>query len=76
MSTDVLATNELSQEEHLELLLTRRLGSRIRDLRVIVLPHGLILQGRTATYHAKQLAQHTAMELAAMPILANEIEVL
>ena len=76
MSTEVLATNVLSEEERLENLLTRRLGSRIRDLRVIWLPHGLILQGRTATYHAKQLAQHTAMEIANMPILANEIEVL
>ena len=76
MSAKVLATNSLSEEERLESLLTRRLGSRVRDLRVILLPDGLILQGRTATYHAKQIAQHTAMEVANLPILANEIEVL
>lgn len=76
MRTEVLATGILSEEERLENLLTRRLGSRVRDLRVILLPDGLILQGRTATYHAKQVAQHTAMEFAEMPILANEIEVL
>jgi hypothetical protein len=75
MSTELLSKNVLSEEERLENLLTRRLGSRIRDLRVIVLPAGLILQGRTATYHAKQIAQHTAMAVASTPILANEIEV-
>ena len=76
MNAEVLSTNVLSEEDRLENLLTRRLGSRVRDLRVILLPDGLILQGRTATYHAKQIAQHTAMEVANLPILANEIEVL
>jgi hypothetical protein len=62
-------------EECLESLVQRRLGSRVRDLRVVVRHDGVILQGRAATYHAKQLAQHAAMELASMPILANDIEV-
>ena len=61
--------------EHLELLVQRRLGSRVRDLRVLVRQDGVILQGRAGTYHAKQLAQHAAMELSALPILANDIEV-
>jgi hypothetical protein len=61
--------------EHLELLVQRRLGSRVRDLRVLVRQDGVILQGRAGTYHAKQLAQHAAMELTALPILANDIEV-
>ena len=64
-----------SAEECLESLVQRRLGSRVRDLRVVVRHDGVILQGRAATYHAKQLAQHAAMELASMPILANDIEV-
>jgi hypothetical protein len=34
-----------------------------------------VLQGRTATYHAKQLAQHAAMELGNLPIAAHDIEV-
>jgi hypothetical protein len=76
MSTNALASSVLSEEERLESMLVRRLGSRIRDLRVILLPDGLILQGRTATYHAKQIAQHVAMEVADLPILANEIIVL
>jgi hypothetical protein len=65
----------LTEEERLESILLRRLGNRIRDLRVIYLPAGVILQGKTATYHAKQVAQHVAMEVAEFPIVANEIEV-
>ncbi len=75
MSAEVLVSPELTEEERLECQLQRRLGNRIRNLRVHVLPTGLVLQGRAPTYHAKQLAQHAAMELAAVPILANDIEV-
>jgi hypothetical protein len=74
-SADILVSPELTEEERLECLLQRRLGNRIRKLRVHVLPAGLVLEGRAATYHAKQLAQHAAMELVALPILANDIEV-
>jgi hypothetical protein len=77
MSTKALAPSViLSEEERLETMLQRRLGNRVRDLRVVLLADGLILQGHTATYHAKQVAQHVAMEVADMPIVANEIEVL
>jgi hypothetical protein len=75
MSADILVSPELTEEERLECLLQRRLGNRIRNLRVHVLPAGLVLEGRASTYHAKQLAQHAAMELVALPILANDIEV-
>ena len=68
-------TVQVAEEERLEALMLRRLGNRIRDLRVQVSPRGLVLLGRAATYHAKQLAQHAAMELADFPILANDIEV-
>lgn len=63
-------------QEHLEVLMLRRLGNRVRDLRVVLRDGGLILLGRAPTYHAKQLAQHAAMELSDKPILANDIEVL
>jgi hypothetical protein len=76
MSAKILASTVPSDEERLENMLFRRLGNRIRDLRVLLLPEGVVLQGRVATYHAKQIAQHAAMELADLPILANEIEVL
>ncbi len=60
---------------HLESLVQRRLGSRVLGLRLVVRDDGVILQGRASTYHAKQLAQHAAMEMAGMRILANNIEV-
>jgi hypothetical protein len=65
----------VTSAEHLESQVQHRLGSRVRDLRVVIRQDGIILQGRAATYHAKQLAQHAAMELAELPILANDIEV-
>lgn len=66
--------NGLSLEQ-LEMLLQRRLIGRVRDVRLLVREHGLILQGQTTTYYAKQLAQHAAIEITGLPILANEIEV-
>lgn len=61
--------------QDLEAHLQRRLGGRVRNLRVLLRKNGLILQGRASTYYAKQLAQHVAMELGQLPILANDIEV-
>ncbi len=78
MTTNMLAERGVSQEEHLDSLeasILHRLGGRVRDLHVRVCGAGIILEGRAATYHAKQLAQHAAMELAGLPILANDIEV-
>jgi hypothetical protein len=66
---------EVRADEHLEAFMHRRLGNRVRDLRVVRQGGGLILHGWAATYHAKQLAQHAAMEMSPLPILANEIEV-
>jgi len=64
-----------SFEEHLENLMQRRLGNRIRNLEVRIVDNTVILRGRAATYHAKQLAQHAAMDLCDLPIMANDIEV-
>jgi len=75
MSLHMLAAVASRQEERLETLMQRRVGNRVRDLRILVRPMGIILQGRSPTYHAKQLAQHAAMELGDLPILANDIEV-
>lgn len=78
MSSPTITETVVSPEEYLEsleALMQRRLGGRVRDLRVSVRDKGLILQGRASTYHAKQLAQHAASELAGLPILANDIEV-
>jgi hypothetical protein len=78
MSTHAIAETLVAPEEYLESLeslIQHRLGGRIRDLHVIARDNGIILQGRAATYHTKQLAQHAAMEISGMPILSNDIEV-
>jgi osmotically-inducible protein OsmY len=59
----------------IEAQILSRLGGRGSDLRVIVRGDGLALQGQARTQHARQLAQHVAMEATALPIVANEIRV-
>ena len=65
----------VAEVQQLQDLVQRRVSGRVRDLRVLVRDNGVILQGRTATYHAKQLAQHAAMEFGRQRVLANDIEV-
>lgn len=67
-----------SQElaERLEGYIERRASGRIRDLHVVWSEDGIILQGRTRTYHAKQLAQQAVLDLTdGYPLLTNQIEV-
>lgn len=61
--------------EQLEVLVRRRLHGQVRDLRLLLRDQGLIVQGQTSTYYAKQLAQQAVMEITGLAILANEIEV-
>jgi hypothetical protein len=75
MNAEMVALPDRTDDDCLETLIQRRLGSRVRGLRVLRLPTGLVIQGRTQTYYAKQLATHAAMEFADDPILANDIEV-
>lgn len=75
MTSPAVAERVIVSTEHLELQLQRRVGSRVRDLRIQVRPEGIVLQGRANTYHAKQLAQHAAMDLLGQPIAANDIDV-
>jgi hypothetical protein len=75
MVPSLTAEAALSAENRLEELIQRRVGNRVRNLRVLFQANGLVLQGRAAKFHAKQVAQQVVMELAPMPILANEIEV-
>ncbi len=67
--------NTSEKETNLETHLQIRLGSRVRQLRVVYRSEGVVLQGRASTYYVKQLAQHLVMEISDWPILANEIEV-
>ena len=75
MVSPVIVESVVPSDEHLETRIRRRLGGRVREFRVLIRPNGLILQGWAPTYHAKQLAQHAAMEIGGLPILANDIEV-
>lgn len=59
----------------LELHVQARLSGRVRHLQLVVVGAGLVLRGSARTYHAKQVAQHTVMQLTQLPIVANEIEV-
>jgi hypothetical protein len=52
-----------------------RLIGRVKDLRVLLCEGGLILQGLTRTYYAKQLGQQAVCEATTLPIFANEIQV-
>ena len=67
--------NTSKEETHIETHVQARLGSRLRFLRVVCRNSGVVLQGSAHTYYAKQLAQHSVMEITNLPILANEIEV-
>jgi osmotically-inducible protein OsmY len=42
---------------------------------VVLHAGGVILRGQARTFYAKQLAQHAAMDITGLPVLANEIEV-
>ena len=61
--------------EEIEGIVQRRTGGQIRGLHVEVDQDRVIITGRAATYYAKQLAQHAAMDAAGHECLTNEIEV-
>lgn len=61
--------------EAIEALLNRRLGGRVRGLRVESQARGLILTGCASSHHAKQLAQSVILEELGLPLLANQIAV-
>jgi hypothetical protein len=62
--------------ERIEGYIERRACGRIRDLHVVCSGDMIILQGRSRTYHAKQLAQEAALDLTeGSPVLANQIVV-
>jgi hypothetical protein len=55
--------------------LLSRVGRYVRDLEVFVADGGVILRGLAFTYYAKQLAQHEAVRITGLSVVANEIEV-
>jgi hypothetical protein len=68
------ASEELA--ERIEGSIERAASGRIRDLHVVCSEDSIILQGRSRTYHAKQLAQQAALDLTdGYPLLTNQIVV-
>ncbi len=65
----------LPVSHRLESLLRSRLGGQFREVRLTEQDGGLVLQGLVHSYYAKQMAQHFAMELTGLPVVANEIQV-
>jgi hypothetical protein len=56
--------------------INRVASGRIRDLHVVYSDDKIILQGRSRTYHAKQLAHQAVLDLTdGFPLLANQIVV-
>ena len=56
--------------------IVRKASGRIRDLQVVCAEDVIILQGRSRTYHAKQLAQAAVLDLIdGHSTLANQIVV-
>lgn len=52
-----------------------RLKDRVRDLDVATCEGGIVISGRCANYHTKQLAQHAALDVMNNEPLENRIEV-
>jgi hypothetical protein len=69
--TNLLTEHEmlLELEQHLQ----ERIGGRIRNLRVYRRDGRLVLEGRSASFHAKQLATHAALEFGPGEELTNAI---
>jgi hypothetical protein len=73
-----LGRNQSEQDlaERLEGYIEQKASGRIRDLHVVCSDDLIILQGRSRTYHAKQLAQQAVLDLTdGYPLLANQIVV-
>jgi hypothetical protein len=68
--------NHLEVAQFIEGHINRVANGRIRDLHVVYSAERIILQGRSRTYHAKQLAHQAVLDLTdGHPLLANEIVV-
>ncbi len=59
----------------IERLVREKTSGLIRDLRVSVHSGEIVLTGRAATYYAKQLATHAALDACDDVTLTNDIEV-
>ena len=72
---DVKTPTEDGEAEQLRQLISARFGVRVRDFMVLVRGGGFALQGRTYSFHLKQMVQETVIAATALRVVANEIAV-
>ncbi len=71
-----LGKNPQELAQFIEGHVNRVANGRIRDLHVVCSEDRIVLQGRSRTYHAKQLAHQAVLDLTdGYPLLANQIVV-
>jgi hypothetical protein len=70
-----MVQNVSSMEHELKRSIRARTGGRIRELNVELRAGGVVLRGRAASYHLKQLAQHGVRDLLPHVSLENAIVV-
>ncbi len=71
-----LPLNDRALAERIEDNIERKACGRIRDLRVVCWGNTIILNGRSRTHHAKQLAQAAVLDLTdTHAIVTNQIVV-
>jgi hypothetical protein len=75
MEIDTLPTTRQDLADRIDRQVRHRTTGLIRDLKIEVLPGEVLLTGRAATYYAKQLATHAALEACDHLTLTNDIEV-
>jgi hypothetical protein len=61
--------------QELETRVLARTGTRLSNLGIELSPEGIRLFGQTATFHVKQLAQHSVREFMPGVSLRNDIAV-
>lgn len=67
---------QLALAERIEGYIERRASGRIRDLHVVCSEDAIIVQGRSRTYHDKQLAHQAVLDMTdGHPLLTNLIVV-
>lgn len=63
------------QLDRIEQRIRDEFSQRVLNFRIQAFDDGLVLEGRTKTYHGKQAVLHAVMDATELPILADRIVV-
>lgn len=61
--------------DQIERRIREEFSQRVHNFRIQAFDDGLVLEGRTKTYHGKQAVLHAVMDATELPILADRIVV-